>query len=41
MAWTRAERGKAMPWKTLLQAHFGVIAATDFLLRRGSRGLVR
>ena len=23
-------RGKAMPWKTFLKAHFGVIAATDF-----------
>jgi transposase InsO family protein len=24
------KRGKAMPWKTFLRAHFGVIAATDF-----------
>jgi putative transposase len=24
------KRGKTMPWKTFLQAHFGVIAATDF-----------
>jgi transposase InsO family protein len=24
------KRGKAMPWKTFLKAHFGVIAATDF-----------
>jgi transposase InsO family protein len=23
-------RGKTMPWKTFLKAHFGVIAATDF-----------
>ena len=23
-------RGKAMPWKTFIQAHFGAIAATDF-----------
>jgi putative transposase len=24
------KRGKTMPWKTFLKAHFGVIAATDF-----------
>jgi transposase InsO family protein len=24
------KRGKTMPWKTFLRAHFGVIAATDF-----------
>jgi hypothetical protein len=24
------KRGKTMPWKTSLKAHFGVIAATDF-----------
>src|SRR5882672_10665652 len=24
------KRGKAMPWKTFLRAHFGLIAATDF-----------
>src|SRR3954471_6469240 len=24
------KRGKAMPWKTFLRAHFGAIAATDF-----------
>ena len=24
------KRGKAMPWKTFLKAHFGVITATDF-----------
>ena len=24
------KRGKAMPWKTFLRVHFGVIAATDF-----------
>jgi len=23
------KRGKAMPWKTFLRAHFGAIAATD------------
>jgi hypothetical protein len=25
-----SKRGKAMPWKTFLKAHLGVIAATDF-----------
>src|SRR4029078_4086565 len=24
------KRGKMMPWKTFLKAHFGVMAATDF-----------
>jgi putative transposase len=24
------KRGETMPWKTFLEAHFGVIAATDF-----------
>ena len=24
------ERGKTVPWKTLLEVHFGGIAATDF-----------
>lgn len=24
------KRGKAMPWKTFLRAHFGAIAVTDF-----------
>src|SRR5678816_3231691 len=37
------KRGKAMPWKTFLRAHFGVIAATDFFSVEvlTLRGLVR
>ena len=30
-------RGKTMPWRTFLKAHFGVIAATDFFTSRSSR----
>jgi transposase InsO family protein len=37
------KRGKTMPWKTFLRAHFGVIAATDFFAVEvlTLRGLVR
>ena len=37
------KRGKAMPWKTFIKAHFGVIAATDFFAVEvlTLRGLVR
>jgi transposase InsO family protein len=37
------KRGKTMPWKTFLKAHFGVIAATDFFAVEvlTLRGLVR
>jgi putative transposase len=37
------KRGKTMPWKTFLRAHFGVIAATDFFTARvlTFTGLVR
>jgi putative transposase len=37
------KRGKTMPWKTFLRAHFGVIAATDFFSVEvlTLRGLVR
>jgi len=28
------KRGKTMPWRTFLKAHFGVIAATDFFTAR-------
>src|ERR1041384_3723136 len=37
------KRGRTMPWKTFLKAHFGVIAATDFFTVEvlTVRGLVR
>ena len=37
------KRGKTMPWKVFLKAHFGVIAATDFFTVEvlTLRGLVR